>query len=43
MLALDTVATIGSIPPPETVGGQIVKVLLIVARRRVRSSTRWSR
>jgi voltage-gated potassium channel len=28
--ALDTVATIGSHPPPETLGGQIVKVLLII-------------
>jgi voltage-gated potassium channel len=28
--ALDTVATIGSHPPPETLGGQIVKVLLTI-------------
>jgi len=28
--ALDTVATVGSIPPPHDVGGQIVKVVLIV-------------
>jgi voltage-gated potassium channel len=28
--ALDTVATIGSLPPPRTTGGQVVKVLLIV-------------
>jgi voltage-gated potassium channel len=28
--ALDTIATVGSIPSPETIGGQVVKVLLIV-------------
>jgi voltage-gated potassium channel len=28
--ALDTIATVGSIPSPETTGGQVVKVLLIV-------------
>jgi voltage-gated potassium channel len=28
--ALDTIATVGSIPSPETTGGQIIKVLLIV-------------
>ena len=28
--ALDTIATVGSIPSPDTTGGQIVKVLLIV-------------
>jgi voltage-gated potassium channel len=28
--SLDTIATVGSIPSPETTGGQIVKVLLIV-------------
>jgi voltage-gated potassium channel len=28
--ALDTVATIGSIPPPRTVGGQVVKTALII-------------
>jgi voltage-gated potassium channel len=27
---LDTIATVGSIPSPETTGGQILKVLLIV-------------
>jgi voltage-gated potassium channel len=30
VLALDTVATVGSIPAPESTGAQIVKVLLIV-------------
>lgn len=30
LLALDTVATVGSIPSPESTGAQIVKVLLIV-------------
>ncbi|MDX6691021.1 MAG: voltage-gated potassium channel [Solirubrobacteraceae bacterium] len=30
VLALDTVATVGSIPAPTSTGGQIVKVLLIV-------------
>ncbi|MEP6953113.1 MAG: hypothetical protein ABI950_03505, partial [Solirubrobacteraceae bacterium] len=28
--SLDTIATIGSHPPPETLAGQIIKVLLIV-------------
>jgi voltage-gated potassium channel len=28
--ALDTIATVGSIPSPETTGGQVLKVLLIV-------------
>ena len=28
--ALDTVATIGSIPPPRTVGGQVLKTVLII-------------
>ena len=28
--ALDTIATVGSIPAPQTTGGQVVKVVLIV-------------
>ena len=27
---VDTIATVGAVPPPETTGGQVIKVLLIV-------------